>query len=201
MLKTVYNKGVIEAGCDEAGRGCLAGPVFAAAVILPAGFGNRELTDSKLLKHEKRIELRNIIEKRALAWAVAMMDVEKIDEINILQASILAMQTAVRQLKTKPEFLIIDGNYFLPCDNIPHQCIIGGDHKYQSIAAASILTKTYRDEYMLKLHDEFPHYNWRSNKGYATAEHRKAIMDHGVCLHHRKSFNLNFQMRIGFSDW
>ncbi len=196
MLKTCLNKGMIEAGCDEAGRGCLAGPVFAAAVILPPDFSNKELNDSKQLNCTRREKMRLLVEKEALAWSVAFVEVEKIDEINILQASVMAMHNAVQELSRKPEFLIVDGNYFHACGNIPHTCIIKGDGKYLSIAAASILAKTYRDEYMSKLHREFPHYNWLMNKGYATLEHRKAIIEHGVCLHHRKSFNLNFQVRL-----
>ncbi|MDZ7741397.1 MAG: ribonuclease HII [Bacteroidota bacterium] len=196
MLKNYLNKGMMEAGCDEAGRGCLAGPVYAAAVILPPDFRNKELNDSKQISPARREKMRLLIEREALAYSVASVEVEKIDEINILQASVLAMHNAVNSLSPTPEFLIIDGNYFHPYGNIPHSCIIKGDGKYLSVAAASILAKTCRDDHMSKLHREFPHYNWLKNKGYATFEHRKAIMENGICLHHRKSFNLNFQVRL-----
>ena len=178
----------IEAGCDEAGRGCLAGPVFAAAVILPRDFNHEELNDSKLLKSSKRNELRTIIEAHAIAYAVAQVSVAEIDEINILQASFLAMHRAIDQLKVKAEFLLIDGNRFKSYPSVPHQCIVKGDQKYLSIAAASILAKTYRDEYMLKLASEFPHYGWQTNKGYGTKKHRSALLEYGSCSHHRKIF-------------
>ena len=179
-----------EAGCDEAGRGCYAGPVFAAAVILPKNFFHPTLNDSKQVKPGDRNVLRQYIEANALAFAVAQLDVGVIDEINILKASFKAMHLAIDQLKIKPNFLLIDGNRFIPYKKIPHQCIIKGDVKYASIAAASILAKTYRDEYMLNLHALFPQYGWDKNKGYGTWQHRKAIEEHGLCIHHRKSFNI-----------
>lgn len=184
------NRNLIEAGCDEAGRGCLAGPVVAAAVILPSNFSNEILDDSKKLTEAKRKLLRPIIEKEALAWAVSFVTEKEIDEINILNASFLAMHRSVDQLKEKPEMLLIDGNRFNAYDGIPHDCIIKGDGKYLSIAAASILAKTYRDEYMENLHEEFPVYNWKQNKGYPTKAHRRAILEYGDCEHHRKSFTL-----------
>tara|TARA_Y100001934_G_C12283463_1_gene741138 strand:+ start:911 stop:1507 length:597 start_codon:yes stop_codon:yes gene_type:complete len=192
-LLSCFKEGVIEAGCDEAGRGCLAGPVFAAAVILPENFHHPVLNDSKKLSHSQREELRQIIEGEALAWKVAMLDNNEIDEHNILNASFMAMHRAVDDLNTKPELLLIDGNRFIPYDGIPHQCIIKGDGKFSSIAAASILAKTHRDEFMLNLSFEHPQYNWSQNKGYPTAEHRAAIMKHGISSYHRKSFNLHFQ--------
>lgn len=198
MLKLFHNKGILEAGCDEAGRGCLAGPVYAAAVIWPANLQNKDMTDSKALTHAKRMALRDFIRENAIAWSVAAVEVDEIDEINILQASIKAMHNALGLLKKKPEFVIVDGNYFHPFKEIQHKCFVGGDAKYVSIAAASILAKTYRDEHMLKLHKEYSHYNWQQNKGYATKEHREAIIKHGICLHHRKSFNLNFQTKMKF---
>lgn len=181
-------KGVTEAGCDEAGRGCLAGPVCAAAVILPDGFEHPLLNDSKQLKEEQRDELRPIIENEAVAWAVAMCTHEEIDTINILKASFKAMHTAIDNLKVKPELLLIDGNRFPPYLGIPHECIIKGDGKYMSIAAASILAKTHRDELMLKLHNKFPHYGWDKNKGYGTIAHRKQMTIHGTSAYHRKTF-------------
>jgi ribonuclease HII len=190
MLFSHFQTELIEAGCDEAGRGCLAGPVFAAAVILPEGFDHDELTDSKQLPESKRNELRGYIESTAIAYAVASVSETEIDEINILNASFLAMHRALDQLKMKPEFLIIDGNRFKKYKDIKHECIIQGDGKYFSIAAASILAKTYRDDYMQRLHTDFPHYKWNTNKGYATKEHRDAIISHGICTHHRKSFTL-----------
>lgn len=190
MLRTFYHKQYIEAGCDEAGRGCYAGPVFAAAVVLPKRFRHRGLNDSKQLTAAERNELRPYIEEKALAWAVARVDVEEIDSINILKASIKAMHLAVAQLAIIPELLLVDGNYFLPYPFIPHHCVIKGDGVYASIAAASILAKTYRDEYMEQLHDAYPHYLWKKNKGYGTPEHRRAIETHGLCCHHRKSFNI-----------
>lgn len=190
MLKQWFKKDVIEAGCDEAGRGCLAGPVAAAAVILSPVYKNEMLNDSKKLSEWKRQELRFEIEKEAMDFAVAFVWPTEIDEINILNASFLAMHKALEQLKTTPEFLLIDGNRFKPFQKIPFECVIKGDGKYASIAAASILAKTYRDEYMQKLHEDFPQYNWRKNKGYPTFEHREAIVKHGETVHHRKSFRL-----------
>jgi ribonuclease HII len=184
------NRNLIEAGCDEAGRGCLAGPVVAAAVILPADFSNDILDDSKKLTEAKRNKLRPIIEKEALAFAVAFVSEKEIDEINILNASFLAMHRAVAQLNQKPEMLLIDGNRFTIYEGIPHECIIKGDGKFLSIAAASILAKTYRDEYMENIHEEFPFYDWKQNKGYPTKKHRKAILEYGDCIHHRKTFTL-----------
>lgn len=190
MLKSYFDKSLIEAGCDEAGRGCLAGPVCAAAVILPTNFKNKLLNDSKKLSDKQRKLLRPIIEQEAIAWAVAMVDVEEIDKINILNASFLAMHKAIAQLKTKPQSLLIDGNRFKTYENIPHHCIIQGDGKYMSIAAASVLAKTYRDDYMDELHEQFPLYDWKTNKAYGTAKHRDAIKQHGITQHHRKSFRL-----------
>lgn len=190
MLKSNYTTSTLEAGCDEAGRGCLAGPVYAAAVILPVDFSHPLLNDSKQLSDAQRKQLRPVIEAEAVAWAVGVVSVEEIDEINILNASFLAMHRAIAQLKEKPEYLLIDGNRFKPYEGIPHACIIGGDGKYLSIAAASILAKTYRDDLMDELHEQFPHYSWLKNKGYGTVAHRKAIMEHGACVHHRTSFRL-----------
>lgn len=179
----------VEAGCDEAGRGCLAGPVVAAAVILPEGFENELLNDSKKLSEAKRNILRPIIEKEALAYAVSFVHKDEIDKINILNASFTAMHRAVDQLSVSPELLLIDGNRFNP-HSIPHECIIKGDGKYLSIAAASVLAKTYRDEYMKTIHEEYPMYDWNSNKGYPTKKHRIAILNHGSCKYHRDSFTL-----------
>ena len=190
MLQQYLNKGVIEAGCDEAGRGCLAGPVFAAAVILPKDFQNDLLNDSKQLNEKQRYELRPIIEREALAWAVGIVDNHEIDKINILRASIEAMHRAIRQLKIRPEALLIDGNRFYPFEDIPHTTIVKGDGKMMSIAAASILAKTYRDDFMTQIHNEFPVYNWAINKGYPTKDHRAAIAQHGVTPYHRMSFRL-----------
>lgn len=184
------NRNSIEAGCDEAGRGCLAGPVVAAAVILPIDFSNELLNDSKKLSESKRKKLRPIIEKEAIAWGVSFVHEEEIDKINILNASFTAMHRAIDQLQTTPESLLIDGNRFTPYEEIPHECIIKGDGKYLSIAAASVLAKTYRDEYMEKIHEEFPMYNWKKNKGYPTKEHRRAILEQGGCKYHRQSFTL-----------
>jgi ribonuclease HII len=177
-----------EAGCDEAGRGCLAGPVFAAAVILPPDFFHPLLNDSKQVKEEDRTTLRGYIEQHAISYAVARVDHDEIDRINILNASFKAMHLALDQLKKRPRFLIIDGNRFTAYNTTPHACIIQGDGIYASIAAASILAKTYRDEYMMRLHDEYPHYKWISNKGYGTRAHRDAIGTHGICQYHRRSF-------------
>lgn len=190
MLKEYHTLGQIEAGCDEAGRGCLAGPVFSAAVIFPAGYSNEKINDSKTLKEKQRKELQSEIEQNALAWAVAKVDHDEIDVINILNASFKAMNLAVNQLKIKPECLLIDGNRFVNKTQIPHICIVKGDSIYLSIAAASILAKTYRDKYMEKIGEEFPHYLWHKNKGYPTAEHRKAIAEYGISGYHRKSFTL-----------
>lgn len=190
MLEPYLNKGITEAGLDEAGRGCYAGPVFAAAVILPADFFHPLLNDSKQLKEKDRDLLRPIIEKESVAYAVAAIDNDEIDIINILQASYKAMHVSLDKLALQPEFLLIDGNRFKPYKKIPHQCIIKGDGKYASIAAASILAKTYRDELMYTLHHEFPQYGWNKNKGYGTAQHRKAIEEHGLCKYHRKSYNI-----------
>lgn len=188
MLKAFHQEELIEAGCDEAGRGCLAGPVFAAAVILPRTFSHPLLNDSKQVAEEVRDELRVVIMEQAISYAVAMVDQEEIDRINILNASFKAMHLAIEQLKQKVGLLLIDGNRFTKYKRIPHQCIIKGDGIYASIAAASILAKTSRDEYMRNLHPQFPHYKWITNKGYGTAEHRRAIEEHGLCVHHRRSF-------------
>ena len=189
-LFSFFNENLIEAGCDEAGRGCLSGPVVAAAVILPKDFSHPFLNDSKLVTEAKRKLLRPIIEENAIAWGVALVNEKEIDEINILNASFLAMHRAVDQLLVKPEFLLIDGNRFNPYDGIPHECIIKGDQKYKSIAAASILAKTYRDEYMERIHEEFPMYDWIQNKGYPTKKHREQIRIFGACDHHRHTFAL-----------
>jgi ribonuclease HII len=189
-LKGILQKGRLEAGCDEAGRGCLAGPVFAAAVILPHNFRSPLLNDSKQIGKTTRLALRELIEKKALAWAVGIVDHKEIDEINILQASFLAMHRALDQLNIKAEILLIDGNRFKTYSNIPHQCEVKGDARIKSIAAASILAKTYRDDYMLKLAADFPEYHWEQNKGYPTKSHRLAIKEHGISPHHRLSFRL-----------
>ncbi len=190
MLESYFRKGVIEAGCDEAGRGCLAGPVFAAAVILPADFYHPLLNDSKQVTEEHRDELRPIIERDALAWAVEMIDQIEIDKINILNASFKAMHNAIGKLKIKPELLLIDGHIFPAYFGIMHQCVVKGDAKFASIAAASILAKTYRDEYMYKLHNEYPAYGWNENKGYATEKHRTQIAAFGISPYHRKTFGI-----------
>ena len=190
MLKPYFNKTLIEAGCDEAGRGCLAGPVFASAVILPKNFKNRFLNDSKQLSEKLRYKLRTIIEKEAVAFSVANANCEEIDAINILNASFLAMHRALDKLMTKPQSLLIDGNRFKQYNDVPHQCIIEGDGKFLSIAAASVLAKTYRDDHMKNLHKKFPAYNWKQNKGYPTSAHRVAIEQFGPNEHHRKSFTL-----------
>ncbi len=188
MLAKYYQKNAIEAGCDEAGRGCLAGPVFAAAVILPENFECNELNDSKKLSEKKRYLLRDFIEKNAISWAVGIVSNEEIDDINILKASFLAMHRAIAQLNITPELLLIDGNRFSAYKNIAHKCIVKGDGKYLSIAAASILAKTYRDDFMLQLHEKYPKYAWNKNKGYPTKFHKKAIIDYGITSHHRKTF-------------
>lgn len=190
MLKSYFDKHKIEAGCDEAGRGCLAGPVVAAAVILPKNFKHDILNDSKQLKEQQRNDLKLEIEEQAISYAVGVVSHEEIDQINILNASYLAMERAVHQLNQTPELLLIDGNRFKTKLDIPFECIIKGDGKFFSIAAASILAKTYRDEYMKKLAEEYPHYGWESNVGYPTPRHRKAIREHGVSPHHRLSFQL-----------
>ena len=190
MLKKFFQKGLIEAGCDEAGRGCLAGPVFAASVILPPGFRHPLLNDSKQVTEEDRNKLRPIIERKAIAWAVAMVDHQEIDRINILKASFKAMHLAIDQLPTRPDLLLIDGHMFAPYFGIVHKCVIQGDAIYASIAAASILAKTHRDEYMLRLNDEYPQYGWHENKGYGTAFHRKQLNEHGLSPYHRKTFGI-----------
>ena len=189
-LKNFMNPDLVEAGCDEAGRGPLAGPVFAAAVILPKDFYHPLLNDSKKMTEKAREELRPIIEREAIAWAVVEVSAEEIDTINILNASIAGMQRAVRKLSVKPEFLLIDGNKFKPFDDYKYLCVVKGDATYASIAAASVLAKTYRDEYMRRLAQEFPQYGWERNMGYPTKEHVEAIIRHGYTPHHRKSFHL-----------
>ena len=190
MLLPYLQENRIEAGCDEAGRGCLAGAVYAAAVILPPDFKNEMLNDSKQLTEKQRYALRSVIEESALAWAVRIVSPEEIDQINILNASFLAMHRAIDQLKIRPQHLLIDGNRFNPYPGIPHTTIVKGDGKYLSIAAASILAKTYRDDYMNELHREYPVYDWDHNKGYPTKKHRAAIAAHGISPYHRKSYNL-----------
>lgn len=189
MLSPYYNKDKIEAGCDEAGRGCLAGSVYAAAVILPKDYHNELLNDSKQLTARQRYQLREMIERDAIAWAVGIATAQEIDQMNILRASITAMHRAIDQLSVRPEALIIDGNRFYPYHDLPHTTIVKGDGKYLSIAAASILAKTYRDDYMLKLHEEYPYYGWDHNAGYPTKEHRQGIAEHGLTPYHRKTFN------------
>ncbi|RPD98508.1 ribonuclease HII [Aureibaculum marinum] len=190
MLKLNFSGVKLEVGTDEAGRGCLSGPVVAAAVILPEKFEHSFLNDSKQLSEKQRLELRPFIEKQAIAYGVSFVWQDEIDKINILQSSILAMHKAIKQLKVEPEFIIVDGNKFKPYKKIPHQTIVKGDSKFMSIAAASILAKTYRDEYMEKIHCDFPQYNWKKNKGYPTKQHRLAIEEFGVTIHHRKTFRL-----------
>lgn len=191
---------MIEAGCDEAGRGCLAGPVFAAAVILPDKFYHRLLNDSKQVAEENRYKLRKVIEKKAIAFAVGIVDNNEIDSINILNASFKAMHLALEKLQQEPQLLLIDGNRFNRYKELRHQCIIEGDAKYSAIAAASILAKTYRDDYMRQLHEQFPHYGWYTNKGYATKEHCKAIEQFGLCKYHRKSFDIKAAQLELFED-
>lgn len=200
MLKDHFYEGLTEAGCDEAGRGCLAGSVYAAAVILPLGYQNEQLNDSKKLTDHQRKALRTIIERDAVAWAVGIVTAEEIDEINILNASILAMHRALDQLKVCPEAVIVDGNRFKPYGDLPYTTIVKGDGKYLSIAAASILAKTYRDDYMDQLAEEYPQYDWKSNKGYPTKKHRAAIKEYGITPYHRKSYNLlgDGQLEIPF---
>lgn len=190
MLESHYYKGLIEAGCDEAGRGCLAGSVYAAAVILPADYNNPELNDSKQLSASKRNQLREQIQRDAICWAIGVVTPEEIDQINILKASFLAMHRALDQLIVRPEAIIVDGNRFVPYHDLPYTTIVKGDGKYQSIAAASILAKTYRDDYMDQLAEQYPMYGWKSNKGYPTKEHREGIKKYGITPFHRKSYNL-----------
>ena len=198
MLKSHYYEDLIEAGCDEAGRGCLAGSVYAAAVILPPDYQNELLNDSKKLTAKKRYALREEIERDAIAWAVGIVTPEEIDKINILNASFLAMHRALDQLKIRPEAVIVDGNRFRPYQDLPSTTIVKGDGKYLSIAAASILAKTYRDDYMLSLAEEYPQYDWQSNMGYPTKKHRQAIREHGITPYHRKSYNLLGDGQLSF---
>lgn len=198
MLKSHYYESLIEAGCDEAGRGCLAGSVYAAAVILPPDYQNELLNDSKKLTAKKRYALREEIERDAIAWAVGIVTPEEIDKINILNASFLAMYRALDQLKVRPEAIIVDGNRFKPYQDLPSTTIVKGDGKYLSIAAASILAKTYRDDYMLSLAEEYPQYDWQSNMGYPTKKHRQAIREHGITPYHRKSYNLLGDGQLSF---
>ncbi|MBR0037677.1 MAG: ribonuclease HII [Bacteroidales bacterium] len=204
MLLPYLNEGVVEAGCDEAGRGCLAGPVYAAAVILPPDFKNDLLNDSKQLTEKQRYELRPIIEREAIAWAVGVCDNHEIDKANILRCSIEAMHRAIRALKVRPEALLIDGNRFYKFEDLPHTTIVKGDGKMMSIAAASVLAKTYRDDYMLRIDEEYPVYNWKINKGYPTKDHRAAIAQAGPCKYHRMSFRLlpekDPQMTLDFGE-
>lgn len=201
-LENHYYEGKIEAGCDEAGRGCLAGSVYAAAVILPDGYDNPSLNDSKRLSAAKRMRLRDEIVRDAVAWAIGVVTPEEIDYINILRASILAMHRALDHLQVRPEAIIVDGNRFQPYRDLPYTTIVKGDGKYQAIAAASILAKTYRDEYMERLAQEFPQYGWQSNKGYPTPQHREAIRQYGVTPYHRKSFDLlgSQELFLDFAD-
>ena len=198
MLINNYHTGLIEAGCDEAGRGCLAGAVFAAAVILPPNYVNADLNDSKQLSEKRRYVLRDTIERDAVAWAVGVVTPEEIDEINILNASILAMHRALDQLTTRPEAVIVDGNRFKPYGSLPSVTIVKGDGKYLSIAAASILAKTYRDDYMKRLAEEYPQHDWKGNKGYPTKKHRDAIRQFGATPYHRRTFNLLGDTQLEF---
>ncbi|MBB1283317.1 ribonuclease HII [Flavisolibacter sp. BT320] len=199
MLPNFFQEELLEAGCDEAGRGCLAGPVFAAAVILPKDFYHPWLNDSKQLSEDQRYELRPFIEQHAMAHAVAQLCNRQIDKINILKASFKSMHLAVKALTVEPQLLLIDGNRFTPYRRVPHKCIVGGDGKYASIAAASVLAKTYRDDYMKNLHQQFPQYNWAKNKGYATKDHQAALNQFGPCRYHRKSFRLHYSQSSLFS--
>lgn len=201
MLLPYLNADQIEAGCDEAGRGCLAGAVYAAAVILPKDFRNEQLNDSKQLTEHQRYALRSVIEREALAWAIGIVSPEEIDRINILNASFLAMHRAIDALSLRPQHLLIDGNRFKKYQDLPHTTVVKGDGKYLSIAAASILAKTYRDDYMNRLHEEYPVYGWDKNKGYPTRQHRAAIAAHGTTPYHRMTFNLlgDGQMELDFS--
>ena len=194
----MYKRQLIEAGCDEAGRGCLAGAVYAAAVILPHDFHNELLNDSKQLSEKQRYALREVIEKEAVAWAVGVVTPEEIDKINILNASFLAMHRAIDGLKVRPQHLLIDGNRFNKYQDLPHTTIVKGDGKYLSIAAASILAKTYRDDYMKELHEAYPQYDWKGNKGYPTPKHRAAIAQYGITPYHRKTFNLLGNEQLSF---
>ena len=202
MLKSYYNEGAVEAGCDEAGRGCLAGAVYAAAVILPPDYKNELLNDSKQLTERRRYQLREEIERDAVAWAVGVVNPDEIDKINILNASILAMHRALDQLTVRPQAVIVDGNRFRPYRDLPCTTIVKGDGKYLSIAAASILAKTYRDDYMLRLAEEYPMYDWKKNKGYPTLKHREAIRQHGTTPYHRMSYRLlgNEELSLDFKD-
>jgi len=200
MLQPYYDEKLLEAGCDEAGRGCLAGPVFAAAVILPKDFYHPLLNDSKQLTEEERYELRPVIEQKAICYAVASLDNRQIDKYNILRASFKSMHLAIKKLTTQPELLLIDGNRFARYKKVPHKCIIQGDGLYASIAAASILAKTYRDDFMKELHKKFPKYNWAQNKGYATREHQEALDQHGPCKFHRKTFRLSYNQPELFEE-
>jgi ribonuclease HII len=200
LLQTFYQEELLEAGCDEAGRGCLAGPVYAAAVVLPKDFYHPVLNDSKQLTEEQRYELRLFIEKYAVAFAVANLCNKQIDKINILRASFKSMHLAVKQLNPQPELLLIDGNRFVRYKRIPHKCIIQGDALFASIAAASVLAKTYRDDHMKELHKKFPQYNWAKNKGYATKEHQLALEKHGATRYHRNSFRLDYSKRELFEE-
>lgn len=202
MLKPHFYEGLIEVGCDEAGRGCLAGSVYAAAVILPADYNNSALNDSKKLTEHQRYVLREQIMADAVAWAVGVVTPAEIDKINILKASFLAMHRALDQLKVRPEAIIVDGNRFVPYHDLPYTTVVKGDGKYQAIAAASILAKTFRDDYMKRLDSEYPCYGWAGNKGYPTAKHRQAIREHGVSPYHRMSYNLlgNEELSLDFKD-
>jgi ribonuclease HII len=200
MLKPFYLDGEVEAGCDEAGRGCIAGPLFAAAVVLSPRFRNAVLNDSKKLSPKKRRQLRTVIEKEAIAWGVGVVNEKEIDQINILNASFLAMHRALDNMEVIPTYLLIDGNRFKPYRRIPHNCIVKGDGIYASIAAASILAKTHRDEYMDSVYKEYPLYGWNRNRGYPTRDHRKALLEHGITPYHRRSFRLlDDQLRFDFS--
>lgn len=198
MLLSHYYDGLVEAGCDEAGRGCLAGSVYAGAVILPPDYHNADLNDSKQLTERRRNQLREVIERDAVAWAVGVVTPEEIDRINILNASILAMHRALDALGVRPEAVIVDGNRFKPYRDLPYTTIVKGDAKYLSIAAASILAKTYRDDYMARLAEEYPQYDWADNKGYPTKRHREAIREHGITPYHRRSYNLTGDGQLSF---
>lgn len=198
MLKPFFQSNLVEAGCDEAGRGCLAGSVYAAAVILPKDYQNEELNDSKQLSAKRRYALREVIQRDAVAWALGIVTPEEIDKINILNASILAMHRALDGLKVRPEFVIVDGNKFKPYSDLRHQTIVKGDAKFLSIAAASILAKTYRDDYMMELHKQYPYYGWDHNAGYPTKEHRQGIKEHGTTPFHRMSYNLLGDGQLSF---
>lgn len=200
MLLSYFQKEFIEAGCDEAGRGCLAGPVFAAAVILPRNFRHKLLTDSKQLNEEDRLKCRTVIERKALAYAVAHVDHDEIDQINILNASFLAMHKALDQLTVRPEFILIDGNRFKKYREIPHECIVKGDGKYYSIAAASVLAKTYRDDYMRSIAGHHPEYDWLNNKGYPTPKHREAVINFGLSPYHRRTFRVTDPQLVLFAE-